>query len=66
MKAVSIVLVCWLAFALVAGVSCELGSFYCDGVDVTTGGPLCFCTADDLLCGHEGFEPCTACPVVPR
>lgn len=51
-----------LALALLA-TSCETELFRCDGVDQTTGGPLCHCVANGLLCGHSGFEPCLACEV---
>lgn len=47
-----------------AASSCELGAFECTGVDPVSGGPLCFCKADGLLCGHSGFAPCSQCPEV--
>jgi hypothetical protein len=50
---------------LAASSSCELGTFECRGVDPVSGGPLCFCTSNGVLCGHSGFEPCSTCEV-PR
>jgi hypothetical protein len=56
-----------LAFvaALLGGASCQPGLFRCKGTDPVSGGPLCFCEANGVLCGHSGFDPCLACPV-PR
>lgn len=43
---------------------CDVATFDCSGTDYATGGPLCYCTADGLLCGHSGFDGCLACPPV--
>ncbi len=54
-----------LAAALgLTAASCEMGPFHCEGHDPTTGGPLCFCDADGLLCGHDPFRPCSECPLI--
>ena len=55
----------FLVALLVGATSCEAELFRCDGIDYSTGGPLCHCVADGLLCGHEGFGGCLSCEV-PR
>lgn len=46
--------------------SCELpGPFVCEGEDLSTpepNDPLCHCEVNGLLCGHDGFPPCSECP----
>lgn len=62
MKATRIAVAFLLSFLAGASSSCELGTFECHGIDPVSGGPLCFCTANGLLCGHSGFAPCGECP----
>lgn len=52
------------AGALAAPASCESPLFHCEGEDPSQPGqPLCYCEANGLLCGHDGFDGCLWCPV---
>lgn len=59
--AVVVALLLSIVSLLLALSSCELGPFHCEG-QIPGQGPLCYCDATGLLCGHDGFAPCSACP----